>query len=232
MKTNSLSPCWARIVHRLHTLGIVESCYANSICQLSEVGRYPQHIASANERNSQSVDGSVLWNFLNWHSGWVESKKIDSSRGTEFRFLSSNNISFHRLRLLEAHHDDCLNCILQIFARNSTPEGIIQLQQQKNYSVPVNTIAHICEQSLTRTNRSSGFKIDMLTEGGVISKSIIAKDLSIHQGTVSIHCEEDKTFEIFSQSIAYIRSRRVGREIHTALYSSDNLPQATLRLSA
>ncbi|MEO1855891.1 MAG: hypothetical protein ABGY95_00815, partial [Rubritalea sp.] len=124
MKNNSLSPYWARIVHRLHTLGLVESSYANSISQVTEIGYYPRHITSANEAQSQSVDGSVLWNFLNWHSGWLKSHKTGSTKGAEFTFLSRSNKNFHRLRLLEAHHSDCLECILKIFSHRSTQKEV------------------------------------------------------------------------------------------------------------
>lgn len=232
MKNNSLSPYWARIVHRLHTLGIVESRYTNSISQLTEIGNYPRHITSANEAQSQSVDGSILWNFLNWHSGWLKSHKIDSTQGAEFSFLSRNNTSFHRLRLLEAHHDECLNCILKIFANGSTNKEIIQPDRVLNHSSPVESLAYICEQSLSRANRNRGFRIDLLTEGGLVSKSLKARDLSINHESVRIHCEKEKTLELFPQSISHIQSQRIGREIHTALYNSNSTQQATLRLTA
>ena len=232
MQSSSLNPCWARIIHRLHTLGVVESSYTNSLSQFTEIGRYPQHITSADEGKSQSIDGSILWNFLNWRRGCVKSQQEGSAQGTEFSFLSSRNTSFHSLRLLEAQHDDCLRCLLQLFSVNSPHEGPIRDAQLADHSVPLNSLAHICEQTLFRANRSRCFKIDMITEGGLISKSLTAADLSIHREHVRIYCKEGKTLDFFARPISHIKTQRIGNEVHTAFYNANHLQQATLKLIA
>jgi hypothetical protein len=232
MKPSSLNPCWARIIHRLHTLGVVESSYSNSLSKLTEVGRYPYHITSANESTSQSIDESIFWNFINWQQGLVTRGHSDSTIGTEFNFHSIKNTVFHSLRLLEQQHGDCLKCLLQLFSHQKPITEAQPINISPHFETSVSSLAHICEQALSKTRGANLLKVDILTEGGIVSKSIIARNLKIYKNQVRLVCDKETSLDLFAPAISHVQTSRVGNEIHTSLFNASHLPQTTLRICA
>ncbi|MFC4993465.1 hypothetical protein [Rubritalea tangerina] len=232
IKASVLNPSWSRIVHRLHSLGVVEARYTNAIAQITEVGKYPRHITSSLEDKSESIDGSTLWNFLNWQHGWVTQPKSPLGLGTEFAFLSSKHALFHSIRLLENQQDDCLRCLLQLFARAEPNHTKEKASPQATPPIPVQSLAHICELTLNRANQKSGFSIDLFTEGGIVSKRLKAADLTLNPDRVTLHCYHNTQIDLHPHSISYHQSIKRGSELHTTFYNPNHLPQACLKLVA
>lgn len=232
METSLLAPTWLRLIHRLHTLGIVESTFANSFCQFSEVATYPRHIANASELKSESIDGSTFLNFLNWHQGVVQHNISDSTLGTKFQFLSQRGELFHSLRLLESSHTDCLRCLLQLFALSEPANHDHHKSSLPQNSISPQQLALICELSLSKENRRQGFGMELSTDGGILSKQLSAEQLKLTPSNIILLCKNDTKLTLSPAAVSHLESKKLGKQIHTTLYNSNHIPQLTLKLSA
>jgi hypothetical protein len=227
-QTSTLSPSWARIIHRLSALGVVETRSSNDIASLSEVGAYPRHIISAGEDSSQTVDGSAQWNYLNWRQGWIQRRRMHHAVENQFFFSSNKNTVFHQLRFLQTKPNDCLNCLLQLFTSNE------EIQPSTPISVPSTLgnhwrkLSHILERAL-ESELSNRVKFTLHTEGGLIKKSIRAIKLSETNGSFTLSDGEKNSLQIHSGNITHLQSEHLGDQIQTTLYNSQFTPQAILQ---
>jgi hypothetical protein len=211
---------------------MAEISYANSLSKLTEVGKYPHHITSANEGRSQSVDGSTIWNFINWQQGKIKFGHDDSTEGTEFNFHSIKNNVFHSLRLLEQHHTDCLKCLLQIFSHQKPITSIQPKLPIPNYATTLGSVSSICEQAIAKITPFNKLKVDILTEGGMVSKNLSVNDLEVSKNYVRLLCDRETSLDLYATSISSMHTSQVGDEIQTAFLNSNGTPQTTLRICA
>lgn len=222
-----LSPHWSRIVHRLHSLGCVKSTYINSIGSLTEVGRYSRHIPSHSEHKSESVDGSTFWNFLNWYQGWVEKAEAGPAVPI-FSFSSTSRRVFHQLSLMEPHHDECLDCLLRLFA---TAEGEREREPQvKRPRIPASahTVANILERALNHKEKS--LKLDFITEGGLISKALKVENLRVKGRQLLIDFSKKAELALDTAAISHVHRQRIRGVEHTTFYNGSNSPQLSLQI--
>lgn len=232
-RASLLTPTWSRIIHRLHALGSVKTSYLNTIGELNEIGNYPQHIPSYNEKESQSVDGTTFWNFLNWHQGWVE-QATNNTQGSQFSFSSINNRVFHQLSILEAKEDECLNCLLQLFAESGEPEPLEEVIQMPSRPAPIHAVANLLERAVERKVNGVGrdMKLDFITEGGLVSKKLRAKDLKLNGKFLDVEFTNDTTLQIDTAAISHVHNRRSQNIIRSTFYNATNSPQISLQISA
>lgn len=222
-----LAPSWSRIIHRLHSLGCVKSSYINSIGSLTEIGRYPQHIPSYSESESQSIDGSTFWNFLNWYQGWIV-KPTDTTEGSMFSFSSINNQVFHKLSLMESHHDECLDCLLRLFATTLVEREPSPQVKRPNRPASTHAVANILEQALN--NNKQPLKLDFITEGGFISKSLFVENLKVRGSQLLLEFRQKSALAINVAAISHVQRQRMSNTVQTTFYNARNSPQLSLQI--
>ncbi|WP_018969476.1 hypothetical protein [Rubritalea marina] len=230
MKTLEFTPQWSRILHRLHGLGAVDTQFKNPLACLTESGEYPRYIASASEDHSQSADGSINWNFGNWSQGLVRNAGTVSEAEIEILFRSHSSFCFHSIHIKHILHNDCLNCLLQLFAKKGPEFSIVDTE-------PLNPLNQASAQSLERVaeliaNKRRGFQIEMLTEGGMIRKQLHAENVTMMRDQVHIQCHKQKHLKLVAQPNSQIITKHTGTAIHSTIYDARNIPQIHFKIPA
>ncbi|MGJ8671394.1 hypothetical protein [Rubritalea sp.] len=228
-QTSTLAPAWARIIHRLSSLGVVETSYSNTLASHTEVGTYPRHIISAHEHSSQSIDGSTQWNFLNWQQGWIQRRQIQHAVENKFHFSSKKNTIFHQLRFLETTPNECLNCLLQLFSSGEDCPIVTRAPQPKKSGPHWRKISHILEHALATNRSNNTIKLTLYTEGGIIQKLMKGVELTESKGAFTLSDGKHNSIRLDSANIAHLQTKHQGKYLQTTLYNSQLRPQAVLK---
>lgn len=223
----TLLPRWARIVHRLHTLGKLETSYINSLASLTTLGQYPRHVTAASEKSSASLDGSIRWNYLSWHTGIVNPTIKDSPLGRSITFFSRNKNPIHLIQLLDHQQDQCLECILKLFTskiQKTTPCS--PSPQHSSSHVSPESIWALAEKMASPQEPTS--QVDLITQGGIISKKIHFNSLLYKNQKIILTDQQNHSLTIDPKNTARIQTTK-----HTTIiYNQHQLPVLQIKRCA
>ncbi|MFC5050201.1 hypothetical protein ACFPK9_06225 [Rubritalea spongiae] len=231
-QTSVLTPTWARIVHRLSSLGVVETRHSNTLATLTEVGQYPRHIISSHEDSSQSIDGSTQWNFLNWKQGWIQRRRVHHAVENAFLFSSTKSTVFHQLRFLQTQPNDCLNCLLQLFTSDDELVPVNHSSPSFRQGAHWRKISHILERALESQHTGNLLKLTLYTEGGIVQRRLKNSVLTESEGTFQLSDNSENTLHLHSGNISDLQTKHRGNHLETTFYNSNHNPQAVLQYCA
>jgi len=228
MKNNPipLLPHWARIIHRLHSLGKLETSYINSIATLTTLGHYPRHITDSSERSSTSLDGSIKWNYLNWKTGLIHTPSDQSDTGASINFFSLKNTPFHLIRLLESKENNhCLNCILKLFTSKKTKHPNQDLpQKNKSQGTSPESIWSVAEKITSSVARQADTQLNLITQGGIVSRKIRFQSINYKNKKIILSDEQNNHLTIDPQSTNRLHTKKTPHAIITTLSDQNQLP--------
>lgn len=229
MSTSALTPTWSRIIHRLSTLGVVEAGYSNSIATFTEIGTYPRHITTASETSSQSIDRSTHWNFLNWQQGWIQRRRVHHAVESELLFSSYKNSVFHRLRLIETSPNDCLNCLLQLFASSEEIQPALPHSPVRERGPHWRQIGHLLERSIEASKKTAKLDLTLYTEGGLIHKTVHSTELFEQDGSFTLSDQKSNSLRVHTGAITHLQTKHLGSNLQTTLFNANSTPLAVLK---
>lgn len=225
-----LLPQWSRIIHRLHSLGKMRIEYSNRIANLSQLGYYPRYIPSSSEDKSKSIDGSVMWNFLNWEQGFVKQENEELS----LEFKSRGLYTFHKLNVVGDTDTECLSCLLKLFgcegqlARELPP---VIASQKANHRMK-HGLACLLEKCVDKKYYQHGVGVGLFTEGGVISKHLHFKEISCRDGFVNLKADRGYELSVAQAEIEEVKTVRTSAGIESTVMNERGMPLIVVKMPA